>query len=100
MLGRTPVQLPSPLDQLVQKLAGRRHGFTAVGREVPNRWLFAGGAPGRPLSEATLMNLAAQIPAAVLAQMLGLHPHTATSWALAAGNSRPAYAAHLSRQRP
>ncbi|WP_327031730.1 hypothetical protein [Micromonospora ureilytica] len=116
-LGRKPVHLPTPLDDLVGQLVTRRHGFAVVGRITDHPWLFPGGAPGRPLSAArlvqrllplglqarlgrntALMDLAAQLPAAVLSQLLGLHITTATEWTQEAGNTRPAYAAEVARQ--
>jgi hypothetical protein len=39
-----------------------------------------------------------QLSTALLAQLLGIHPTTATGWTQAAGNTRPAYAAELSRR--
>ncbi|MBX7269580.1 hypothetical protein KIF24_28600 [Micromonospora sp. Llam7] len=111
-LGSTPIRLPPPLDHLVAELVGRRAGHTAVGRTAANRWLFPGAAPGQPLSaqqlgarlrrlgvpartsrNTTLMDLAGQLPAAVLSQLLGLHLQTATNWTQEAGNTRPRYAA-------
>jgi hypothetical protein len=44
------------------------------------------------------MDLAAQLPAKVLSQMLGLNIHTATEWTNQAGSARADYAADLSRR--
>lgn len=92
-LGRTPLELPTPLDQLVLDLVDRRHGSAVVGRTHDLTWLLPGGAPGHPISarqlmrrlqklgirarhvrNTTLMDLAAQLPASVLADLLGLRP--------------------------
>jgi len=40
-----------------------------------------------------LIDLAAQLPAAVLSQLLGLQLQTAANWTIEAGNSRLRYAA-------
>ncbi|WP_041254098.1 hypothetical protein [Frankia sp. EAN1pec] len=117
-LGLTPLDLPPPLDDLIRQLLTRRHGFTAVGRTTDHPWLFAGGSPGRPLSagrlvarllhlglparvgrNTALMDLARQLPAPVLCQLLGLRITAATAWTQEAGNTRPAYAASLARHR-
>ncbi|MEV0899998.1 hypothetical protein [Actinoplanes sp. NPDC049802] len=116
-LGRSPIRLPPPLDSLVDKLVQRRSGHIAIGRSAPNSWLFPGAAPGRPLSAArlnarlqqhgipvrlgrntALIDLAAQLPAAVLSQLLGLHLQTATNWTVEAGNTRLRYAAAVAVQ--
>jgi hypothetical protein len=44
------------------------------------------------------MDLASQLPAAVLAELLHLHPTTAVSW-VAAGGDWNTYAAHIARNR-
>ncbi|MEU4550626.1 hypothetical protein [Micromonospora violae] len=116
-LGSAPIRLPPPLDHFVTELVDRRAGHIAVGRSAPNRWLFPGAAPGQPLSaqqlgarlrrlgipsrasrNTTLMDLAGQLPAAVLSQLLGLHLQTATSWTHEAGNTRPRYAAAVANR--
>ena len=109
--------LPPPLDALVLKLAARRHGRAAVGRTLELTWLLPGGAVGRPISarqllrrlnrlgiharlarNTALMDLAAQLPATVLADLLNLHTGTVTAWNEVAGNTRWGYAAGLSRR--
>jgi hypothetical protein len=105
------------LDRLVVDLVHRRIGHTAVGRTAANPWLFPGAAPGRPLSSprlavrlrrlgiparlsrnSALIDLAAQLPAAVLSQLLGFHLQTATAWTIEAGNTRLRYAAAVATQ--
>jgi hypothetical protein len=86
---------PEPLGKLLLQLA--TDGKTHVGIDTParaqSRWLFPGGMPGRPITasrladrlrtlgiptqagrRAALTDLAAHLPAAVLADLLGLHP--------------------------
>ncbi len=75
--------------------------------------------PGRPITPARLgerlraigiyaqtgrraaqLDLAAQLPAAVLADILGLHQTTAAKWMHQAGGDWSRYAAELARSRP
>ena len=77
-----------------------------------------GGMPGRPITasrladrlrtlgiptqaarRATLLDLAAQLPAAVLADPVDLHPTTAAKWMHHAGGDWTRYAAELARTR-
>lgn len=116
-LGTKPVRLPPPVDHLVIQLRERRHGYAVVGRVTDNRWLFPGGRPGRPLTSSqllrrmtalgiqarparnsTLMDLAAQLPAVVLARLLGVAVPTATRWTGVAGAPQAEYAANLARR--
>ena len=117
-LGTSPVRLPPPLDRLVGDLVQRRAGWGSIGRSVGNPWLFPGVTPGQPLSaprlgarlkrlgitarlcrNTAMMDLAVQLPAAVLSQMLGLHRNTATDWTIEAGNTRLRYAAAIASTR-
>jgi hypothetical protein len=82
----------------------------------PQAWLFTGRQPDRPLHpqhlitrlaalgiptratrNAALLQLAAEVPPTVLADLLGLHPHTAVAWVKAAGGDWSRYAAQRSR---
>ena len=117
-LGNKPLVLPPPLDGFVLELADRRHGHAVVGRTLDLAWFLPGGAPGRPISarqlmrrlhrlgirarlsrNTALMDLAAQLPATVLSDLLNLHIGTATAWNELAGNTRSGYAAELSQRR-
>ncbi|MGH3300527.1 MAG: hypothetical protein ACRDOK_02395 [Streptosporangiaceae bacterium] len=49
---------------------------------------------------AALLSLAAQLPAAVLADLLGIHQTTAARWMHEAGGDWSSYAADLARTRP
>ena len=116
-LGSTPVVLPSPLNFLVTRLASERRGHASVGRNGADPWLFPGGRPGQPVTAghlgirlqrlgiearpgraAALLDLASQMPAAVIHQLLGVSLGTATFWTSQAGNSWSGYAARLSHR--
>ncbi|GAB3956307.1 hypothetical protein GCM10027614_68130 [Micromonospora vulcania] len=82
-------------------MAGTARSSSAVGRAIPGTdWLFPGRAPGRhitadylntkliaakirvrPTRNAALFALAEDLPAAVLADLLGMHVNTAERWA-------------------
>lgn len=117
-LGREPVVLPEPLDTLVLQVAAARHGHAAIGGQETSPWLFPGGQPGRPISayqlagrlrqlginsaqsrSAALFQLATDLPAALLARMLGIHITVAVAWQRAAAGDWMAYAADISRRR-
>jgi hypothetical protein len=111
-LGRHATRLQPPLSQLVLELKDHRR-IPGVARGLADsEWLFIGRRPGRPLSEArmskrlralglplraarstTLLHLAARVPAPILADLLGLHPHTASAWVEVAGGRWSGYAA-------
>jgi len=116
-LGEAPVHLPAPLDQLVLGLAATRKGHAAVGHQPTTPWLFPGGQPGRsigahqlmarlhqvgirarPARTAALLQLAAELPAVVLARLLGLHPNVAITWQQHASGQWTTYAAQFSRR--
>jgi hypothetical protein len=116
-LGREPVELPAPLDALAPKLIATRHGHAAIGDQGTSPWLFAGGQPGQPISafqlaerlrqlgvrsgqsrSAAPFQLATELPAAVLARMLGIHIAVAVSWQRAYAGDWAAYAAEISRK--
>jgi hypothetical protein len=52
----------------------------------------------RPARNSALMEYAAQLPAVVLARLLGAAAPTATRWTGAAGAQKAAYAADLARR--
>jgi hypothetical protein len=116
-LGREPVVLPEPLDALVLQVAATRRGHAAIGDQGTSPWLFPGGQPGRPISayqlaerlrqlgirsgqsrSAALFQLATDLPAAVLARMLGIHITVAVAWQRASAGDWTAYAAEVSRR--
>lgn len=91
-LGDEPVVLPEPVAALALGVVTNRHGKAAVGDPGTSPWLFPGGQPGRPISpyalterlrqlglqpardrSTALFQLATDLPAALLARMLGIH---------------------------
>jgi hypothetical protein len=117
-LGHDQVLLPEPLGSLLRKLPTRQPVGMAGRLPAPSSqaWLFAGRQPDRPLHplqlirrlgelgiptratrNAALLQLAAEVPPTVLADLLGLHPHTAVAWVKAAGGDWSRYAAQRSR---
>ena len=116
-LGPQPVLLPAPVDTLIRGLVHNRQGHASLGDHGTSTWLFPGGQPGLPISAAhlakrlrqigihagparatALFQLATDLPAAVLARMLGIHISVATTWQRAAAGDWTNYAAHVSRR--
>ena len=115
-LGRHDVPVPGPLAGAVRQLISDGRSYRGVGSPPATTWLFPGHLPGRPITPATLgerlraigiyaqtgrraalLDLAAQLPAAVLADLLGLHETTAAKWMHQAGGDWSRYAAELAR---
>jgi len=109
-LGPDRLQLPEPFATLITKLPHHRRVGTAA--HLPNPWLFpsarAGqhatpgavanrlrriGVTGRGMRQAALMQLAAEIPPAMLAGILGIHATTAVKWTRLAGGDWTSYTA-------
>lgn len=97
------------LSDLAQAGSGRSRYPTRPGAR---RWLFPGLVPGRPLSaeslsvkltrfglptrparNAALISLAAQLPSAVLADLIGLHHNTTSRWSKLAARDWHAFVA-------
>jgi hypothetical protein len=116
-LGREPILLPEPLAGLVRQLIDTRHGHAALARPDTSPWLFPGGRPGQPISafrmaerlrqigihaarsrSAALFQLSTELPAAVLARMLGIHISVAAAWQRASAGDWTTYAADVSRR--
>jgi hypothetical protein len=114
-LGRDDIAVPQPLAGLLIALA-RNGRHTGIGTPAGGNWLFPGHLPGQPLTaarlgerlrtlgihaqagrRATLTALATQLPAAVLADLLHLHPTTAVRWIRDAGGNWNRYAAQLTQ---
>ena len=116
-LGRYHVPVPGPLASAVLQLISGGRSYRGVGSPPATTWLFPGHLPGRPITparlgerlraigiyaqtgrRAALLDLAAQLPAAVLADLLGLHETTAAKWMHQAGGDWSRYAAELARR--
>jgi len=117
-LGREPVVLPPPLAALVLQLVASRHGHASLGDQGTSPWLFPGGRPGRPINAAhlsqrlrrlglrpsrdrssALFHLATELPAALLARLLGIHISVAVAWQRASSGDWTNYAADYSRRK-
>jgi hypothetical protein len=116
-LGQVPVQLPEPAASIALAAAGNRKGHATIGAAGPSPWLFPGGQPGQPISGArltqrldalgisprqarstALFQLAAEVPAAILARTLGVSTGVAVTWQRLSAGDWAAYAADVSRR--
>lgn len=116
-LGSAPVVLPEPLATLMLTLVATRTGHAVIGAQTTTPWLFPGGRPGHPVSSyqmgqrlrgmdiqpatarsTALLQLATELPAAILARTLGIHVAVAVAWQRAAAGDWTTYAADLSRR--
>ncbi|GHE24243.1 hypothetical protein [Streptomyces hydrogenans] len=107
-LDDTPIHLPDPLDRLLCRLAEQQfqHGWAATS----SSWLFSGARPGahrstgplsralaaygisvRPSRATALIQLAQDMPPAVLTPLLGMHVITAQVWRRRTGSDWTAY---------
>lgn len=112
--GTDPIVVPQPLAGLISALLDAPRAYVGVGSPATSPWLIPGHLPGRPLTparlgqrlrklgidaraarRAALIHLAAQLPAAVLADLLHLTPGTAVRWVNSAGGDWSRYAAAL-----
>lgn len=116
--GTDPATIPEPLAGLIRDLLDTVHPYTGIGSPAHTPWLFPGIQPGQPLSaarlgvrlgkhgidgrasrRAALLHLAAEVPAAVLAELLGYSNQSATTWTHDAGGTWSRYAADLAHER-
>lgn len=116
-LGREPIVLPEPLATLALQLLSTRHGHAVIGNPDGSPWLFPGGRPGQPISpdrltqrlhqigvhagparSTALFQLATELPAAVLARLLGIHIKVAVAWQHASTGDWMTYAADIGRR--
>ena len=117
-LGRTPIHLPEPVATIARTVLANRKGHASIGARQPSAWLVPGGQPGRPVSTAqltsrlndlgirpgqdrstALFQLAAEIPAAILARTLAISTSAAVTWQSHAAGDWITYAADV-RRRP
>jgi hypothetical protein len=113
-LGTADIVVPEPLAGLLGELLDTPPTHSGVGAPATSRWLFPGQHAARPLTparlgarlnrlgidaragrRAALLHLAAELPAAVLADLLDLTPGTAVGWVNNAGGDWSRYAAAL-----
>ena len=112
-----PVQLPDPVASIALAVAANRKGHATIGAAGSSPWLFPGGQPGQPISGArltkrldalgisprqarstALFQLAAEVPAAILARTLGISTNVAVTWQRLSAGDWAAYAADVSRR--
>jgi len=115
-LGKHGIPVPPALGAILGTLITGGKPHTGTGTPEHAKWLFPGLLPGQPITpgrlsarlndigipvraarRAALTSLAAQVPAAVLADALGINPATAVNWAHDAGSDWNRYAAQLAR---
>jgi hypothetical protein len=115
-LGDVPITLPEPVAGIARTVVANRKGHATIGALHPSPWLFPGGQPGRPISttqltgrlnelgvrpnqarSTALFQLAAQIPAAILSQTLGIHTDVAVTWQKISAGDWTNYAAEISK---
>ena len=116
-LGRVPIHLPEPAATLARIVLANRKGHATIGAWQPSPWLFPGGQPGRPISTArltrrlndlgirpsqdrstALFQLAAEIPAAILARTLAISTDAAVTWQRHSAGDWITYAADVSHR--
>jgi len=109
-----PIQMPPQLDDLIREHLEHRGKSLYASRETG--WLFPGGNPGRHLAtenirsqlvaigikpyenrKATLFQLAGDIPAPVLAELIGITNNNAADWARLAARDWTDYIAERAR---
>jgi hypothetical protein len=117
-LGKHDIPVPPALGTILDTLITDGKPYTGTGTPPAGKWLFPGLLPGQPITparlsarlnaigipvraarRAALTGLAAQVPAAVLADALGINPATAVNWAHDAGSNWNRYAAELAKNR-
>lgn len=109
-----PIQMPAVLDDLIRDHLDHRGKSLYASRDTG--WLFPGGNPGRHLAteniraqlvaigikpyenrKATLFQLAGDIPAPVLAELIGITNDNAADWARLAARDWTSYIAERAR---
>jgi len=113
-----PDQVVPLRDQVAERAALVAERDAAVHAPARLPFEFPGGQPGRPISSyrlaerlrehgihsgqarsTALFQLATDLPAAVLARLLGIHITVAVAWQRASAGDWAAYAADISRRR-
>ncbi len=118
-LGPAPIQLPEPVAEIARSVVANSKGQATIGSLTPSPWLLPGGQPGRPIStcqltlrlnrlgirpnqarSTALFQLTSEIPAAILARILGVHTDVAVSWQRLSAGDWTNYAAEISQRPP
>jgi integrase len=116
--GKHEVPVPDSLGRILTELTRTGRARTGIGSPATSPWLLPGGMPGQPITPSRLgerlrgigvrvppgrraarTDLAAQLPAAVLADLLNITPDTAVRWMHRAGADWNRYAADITRTR-
>jgi hypothetical protein len=99
-IGDAPLLLPPRVADLLNRVVRSPRPRSRLNRDSQQRWLFPGLVPGQPITPkafssnltrhgiqtrpghgAALIALAGELPVPVLADLLGVHIHTAQKWA-------------------
>jgi hypothetical protein len=115
LLGQAPILVPEAFGDLLEALVNDRRATATGSQDVI--WLYPAPRLGQPLAprsllqrlralgvQATLgrntalMEMAGEMPAAVITKLLGISLHRATRWTQDAGNIRPGYATQVARR--
>lgn len=118
VMGREPTPLPEPFSALIVQLVQLRRGQQRARMASGQRLLYPGKNYGQPTTtdaltkrlgaigivaracrNAALMEMAAELPAAILRDLLGIHINVAVEWNRTAGHSHASYVGRLKRQR-
>ena len=96
--------VPGQLDEFADHARAGQVESCVLGRpltdsQIGNRLHRIGVRPNQDRS-TTLVTLAAEIPAAILARMLGMHIKVAVQWQQASAGDGAVYAADVSRRIP
>jgi hypothetical protein len=110
-------EVPNSLGRILTGLTRTGRARTGIGSPPTSPWLFPGGMPGQPITRpgsasasapsasgtartpGVMTDLAAQLPAAVLADLLKITPDTIVRWMHQAGADWNRYAAEIARTR-
>jgi hypothetical protein len=115
LLGKAPITVPDAFGDLLEALVNDRRATTIGSQDEV--WLYPAPQLRQPLAprsllqrlrtlgipatlgrNTALMEMAGEMPAAVITKLLGISLHRATRWTQDAGNTRPSYATQIARR--